>query len=178
MAFSLDISYIHVLFLAFLTTSFPLPTKGDLIDDVCAEMPDNKPLCLDTLRADPRSKTQNFQVLAQISFDAAMKDASGLPPFVKSLQISVRDSGVKERISGCVRNAENALGSITQAKQFLESRRYGIAYENARLANNTLSICGHTFLTPPAIEPLELKQAFDRSEALISIFMVITRHMF
>ncbi|KAL4579219.1 hypothetical protein LXL04_015357 [Taraxacum kok-saghyz] len=177
MAFSLKISYFHVLFLAFLTTSFPLPTKGDLIDDVCAEMPDQKPLCLDTLRTDPRSKTQNYQVLAQISSDAAMKDATGLPSFVQSQELKARDIGVKGRISGCVTNAENALGSITQVKQFVESKRYGPAHESAREAKDTLSICGHSFLLPPAVEPVELKQAMDKLEGLVTIFLVVTNHM-
>ncbi|KAI3690875.1 hypothetical protein L2E82_49087 [Cichorium intybus] len=177
MAFSLQISYIRVLFLAFLTISFPLPGKGDLIDDVCSEMPDKKPLCLDTLRTDPRSTTQNLEVLAQISIDACVKDATGLPSFVESLGNKVSDPRVKTRISGCVINAENALGGITHAKQLVGTRFYGAAKENARTANDTLSICEHTFLIPSAVEPVELKQAMDRLESLVSIFIVITNRL-
>ncbi|KAL7594467.1 hypothetical protein Lser_V15G31404 [Lactuca serriola] len=178
MAFSLEISYMHILFLAFLTTSFPFPTKGDLIDDICTEIPDEKSLCLDTLRTDPRSPTQNLEVLAQISIDAAIKDAKGLPSLVKSLVNKVSDPEVKARVSGCVIDAQIALANLIHVKQLVDSKFYVAANENARAANDQLSVCENSFqLQPPAIEPVELTQASNLLEALVSILIIVTNHM-
>ncbi|KAI3730153.1 hypothetical protein L6452_18829 [Arctium lappa] len=167
-------SSIHVLYLASLFISFPFPSQGDLIDEVCNETEELKASCLEILRNDPRSSSENLVVLSQIAIDAAIKNATGLSPYVQSLANKVTDPQVKARILGCVVNSDDALLHITQAKQLVATKQYGPANDKAHLANLALSTCDNSFLLPPANEPIELKQATNWLKALIVIFTVIT----
>ena len=174
MTFSLQYSSICVVLLAFLFTAFPFPIQGEFIEEVCDETVELKAICLEILRSDPRSSSGNLEVLSQIAIDATVKNATGLSSYIQSVADKVTGPQVKARILGCVVNTDDAFVHITEAKKLVETKQYGPAKEEAKLANLALSTCDNSFLLPPAIEPIELKQATNRLKNLLVIFYVIT----
>ncbi|KAJ9546345.1 hypothetical protein OSB04_018888 [Centaurea solstitialis] len=174
MAFPLQYSSICVVLLAFLFTTFPFPIQGEFIEEVCDETVELKAICLEILRNDSRSSSENLEVLSHIAIDMSVQNATGLSSYIQSLANKVTDPQVKVRVLGCVVNTDDAFLHITQAKQLVETKQYGPAKEKASLANLALSTCDNSFLLPLAIEPIELKQATNRLKSLLVIFYVIT----
>ncbi|KAJ9555230.1 hypothetical protein OSB04_009844 [Centaurea solstitialis] len=159
MAFSFQFSSICVVLLAFLFTTFPFPIQGELVEEVCDKTVELKAICIEILRNDSRSSSGNLEVLSKIAIDTTVQNATGLSSYIHSLANKVTDPQVKVRVLRCVVKTDDAFLHITLAKQLVETKQYKPAKEEANLANFALSTCDNSFLLPPVIEPIELKQA-------------------
>ncbi|KAK2969659.1 hypothetical protein RJ640_025836 [Escallonia rubra] len=116
-----------LLVLSLISPSFARPNTNansdDLVTNVCKKH-ENPGFCIDALKSDPRSNTDDAKVLAQISLELATFNATGTRVKIHSLLLASRDPVLTDDLNKCADFYDIGLNYLESAPETLKSGDY------------------------------------------------------
>uniref|UniRef100_M1DDW9 Invertase inhibitor n=1 Tax=Solanum tuberosum TaxID=4113 RepID=M1DDW9_SOLTU len=128
----------------FVSLFFVARSYGDLIDDVCKKSDDYK-LCVNSLRADPRSSSADKKGLAHIMLQLSLAKANVIYNQTLILLKKPMESILKQCIQICRDNYVLAVLDISNAIKYLDENDLDMAKSEATIAIECPVTCEDSF---------------------------------
>ncbi|CAA7015597.1 unnamed protein product [Microthlaspi erraticum] len=103
----------------FLTIGSLNAQKAD-INAICAKAK-NPTFCSNYMKSNPKTSTADIKTLAKITFGSAQANASGALTKIQSLVKTETNPTLKKGYTSCAEQYKNAMSSLNDAKQSLDS---------------------------------------------------------
>ncbi|XP_033511010.1 pectinesterase inhibitor-like [Nicotiana tomentosiformis] len=137
-----------LLVIFFISHSFVNPSLGDLIDDVCRKSSDYK-LCVESLRANPKSSSADQKGLTRIMLQLSLAKAKNIYNEVLILLQQTKEVVLKQCLQICKDNYDEAVDDITSSIEYLDANEFFFARSFAIDATDDSSSCEESFAEPP-----------------------------
>lgn len=160
-------------FIRLSSASLSVKVTNDVLSDVCSKT-QNVTLCLQTLKADPRTLRADLKGLGQISVDLALSKAKDTKNYVGSLIMKTEiPPPLKQKYLLCSVNYDNSISDLEAAKQAFSSGDYKGVDMKASGAMWETNECRENFKEPP-FDPSQLPKWNQDFDFICSIILIIS----
>nr|XP_009788876.1 PREDICTED: pectinesterase inhibitor-like [Nicotiana sylvestris] len=159
----------------FILLSFANHSFGDLIEDVCKNSSDYK-LCVNTLRANPKSAFADHKGLTRIMLQLSLAKAKNIQSQVIILLNQATKPILKQSLQICRDNYGNAVFMLTNSIKYFDTSAFFSAKIDLAAAVNCCVTCEESFTERdptrrPVIFSAVLKQRIRKVKPVFIYYM-------
>ncbi|KAL3508214.1 hypothetical protein ACH5RR_033596 [Cinchona calisaya] len=154
--------------------SCTIPTRADLVHDVCSKSNRDPNYCEEAIRSAPGSATGDLATLGQVVINLTISQVSPIENLIFVLKRQSTDEKLKERLSSCLEDFNDCRNDLNDCRGLLQAKDYSDLVFKVEAAEDGPDGCDTSFDDGVPPEPDQLKQASARIQVLIEAINIIS----